>query len=290
MHASLAVAFAYDRFLNDSSVSDRTQECFHSYRSTVLLNKRLREPILAEDKDAIWGTAAALVISTFSFPASRDAQKAWPLRPTEPSDLDWLRVSSGKMALWDTVDRLRRDGIFRIFSPIYAQMNSQLPERGVDGIPTALAALCGLHASSTAEDTPYFHVAHVVSQAMSLPDGEVTTGHAQVFMQTIHGDLRGLLWERDPVALLLLYLWYRAASRSIWWVGLRARVEATSIYLFLRRYHGGNDAVQAFLRADGGIGFGGEGQASSRNSASCVEDSHAQPRTVSEMPVCTTLE
>ncbi|WDK10747.1 C6 finger domain protein [Colletotrichum graminicola] len=61
MHASLAVAFTYDRYLNGHSNCRPTiEECFHWSQSTVLLKERLTKPIKTEDKDSIWGTAAAL--------------------------------------------------------------------------------------------------------------------------------------------------------------------------------------------------------------------------------------
>ncbi|KAJ5157097.1 uncharacterized protein N7482_008197 [Penicillium canariense] len=248
MHASLAVALTYDRHLNGSLGCRRTlEECYHWSQSTVLLNKRLREPIQAEDKDPIWGTAAALVILTFSSPDACTPEQAWPLKSSDASDLDWLHMSKGKMSLWHMVNPLRPDSLFRVMAATYAQMHSPLPEGGIDGIPAPLAAVCDLTDSSTAETNPYFHAAYAVSQILDLPDSEVTTGPTQLFMRIIHGTFQDLLRRKYPVALLLLYLWYRKAGRSIWWIELRARVECPSICLYLRRYHKENGAIQAFL-------------------------------------------
>ncbi|KAI9928238.1 hypothetical protein MW887_002271 [Aspergillus wentii] len=248
MHASLAVALTYDRHLNGPLDSRRTlEECYHWSQCTVLLNKRLRQPIEAKDKDPIWGTAAALVILTFSSPDARTPEQAWPLKSSDSSDLDWLRMSEGKMSLWHMVNPLRPDSLFRVMAATFAQMNSPLPEGGIDGIPRPLATVCNLKESSTAENNPYFHAAHAVSQILNLPDSEVTTGPTQLFMRSVHGPFRDLLLKRDPAALLLLYLWYRKASRSIWWIELRARLECPSICLYLRLYHETNGAVQAFL-------------------------------------------
>ncbi|CRG89766.1 hypothetical protein PISL3812_06805 [Talaromyces islandicus] len=251
MHASLAVALSYDRHLNGSLDCRRTlEECYHWSQSTVLFNKRLREPIKTKDKDPIWGTAAALAILTFSSPDACTPEQAWPLKhsSSESSELDWLRMSNGKMALWDMVNPLRPDSLFRVMEATFAYMNSPFPEAGIDGIPQALAAVCNLKdSSSTTQTNPYFHAAHALSQMLEISDSEVTTGPTQLFMRTIHGPFKDLLLKRDPVALLLLYLWYRKASRSIWWIELRARVECPSICLYLRFYHEDNAAVQAFL-------------------------------------------
>ncbi|OBR13468.1 C6 finger domain-containing protein [Colletotrichum higginsianum IMI 349063] len=251
MHASLAVAFTYDRYLNGPSSCRRTQEeCFHWSQSTVLFNRRLRQPVEASDKDRdpIWGTAAALALLSFSSPDASAPEQAWPMRPSGASDIEWLRMSKGKMSLWHTVDPLRPDSLFCVMAATYAHMHAPLPEEGVGGVPAALAAVCGLtDASSAAEGNPYFHAAHAVSRILDLPDREVTTGHTQLFMQTIRGAFKDLLVGRDPAALLLFYLWYRATSRAIWWIDLRARVECSSICLYLRLYHGDNGAIQAFL-------------------------------------------
>ncbi|KAH6871620.1 hypothetical protein B0T10DRAFT_500401 [Thelonectria olida] len=248
MHASLAVALTYDRHLNSSSGCRRTlEECHHWSQSTVLLNRRLSEPIKAKDKDPIWGTAAALAILAFSSPDACAPGESWPLKSSGPSDLDWLRMSEGKMALWHIVNPLRPDSLFRVMAATFAHMHSPLPERGIDGVAMALASVCHLKASSTAENSPYFYAAHAVSQILDLPDSEVTTGPTYLFIRSIHGPFKDLLRKRDPVALLLLYLWYRKASRSIWWIELRARVECPSICSYLWLYHKENSAVQAFL-------------------------------------------
>ncbi|OQE35470.1 hypothetical protein PENCOP_c013G01294 [Penicillium coprophilum] len=248
MHASLAVALTYDRHLKDPLNSPRTvEECYHWSQSTVLLNKRLREPIETKDKDPIWGTAAALVILSFSSPDACTPDQSWPLKSSDSSDLDWVRMSKGKMSLWHMVNPLRPDSLFCVMAATFAQMNSPLSKEGIEGIPGAVAAVCNLEDSSMAETNPYFHAAHAVSQILGVPDSEVTLGRTEPFMRSIHGPFKDLLQKRDPVALLLIYLWYRKASRSIWWIELRARVECPSICLYLRLYHKDNRAVQSFL-------------------------------------------
>lgn len=248
MHACLAVALTYDRHLNTSLDCRRSsEECYHWSRSTALFNRRLREPIEAKDKDPIWGTAAALAVLSFSSPDACMPEESWPLKSSDHSDFDWLQMSEGKMSLWHIVNPLRPGSLFCIMAATFAQMHSPLPGMGIDGIPRPLAVVCQLKDSSTAENNPYFHAAHAVSQILDLPDGEVTTGQTQLFMRSIHGPFKYLLQGRDPVTLLLLYLWYRKASHSIWWIELRARVECPSICSYLRVYHNGNSAILAFL-------------------------------------------
>lgn len=252
MHASLAVAFAYDRLLNNPLGSRRSlEECYHWSQSTTLLNMRLKEPIKAKDRDPIWGTAAAVAMLTFSSPDAYTPEESWPLNPSDNSDFDWLRMNKGKMSLWDIVNPLRPDSLFCVMAATYADMDSPLPEGGIHGVPKALASMCLLKDSSTAKNNPYFDAAHAVSQIIDLPDTEVTTGRTQIFMRSIQGPFENLLRQKDPVALVLLYLWYRKTSRSIWWIELRARLECPSICLYLRLHHKRFVAVHGFLLGGG---------------------------------------
>ncbi|KAI1844799.1 hypothetical protein JX266_009027 [Neoarthrinium moseri] len=248
MHASIAVAFAYDRHLNSSLGSRRSlEECYHWSQGTALFNKRLRQPIRTEDKDAIWGTAAALAILAFCSPDACTPEESWPLKPSDSSGLEWLRMNRGKMSLWGLTNPLRPDSLFRIMAATYADMFSPLSEGGVDGIPRALAAVCHLEDSSTAENNPYFHAAHALSQLQDLPDSQVTIGQSELFRRSIHGPFESLLRAKDPVALLLLFLWYRKGGRSIWWMELRARVECPSICSYLQLYYKDYGAIQTLL-------------------------------------------
>ncbi|KAL7785462.1 hypothetical protein V8C43DRAFT_325313 [Trichoderma afarasin] len=248
MHASIAVAYAYDRHLTQSSDCRLSvEECYHRSQSLAIFNKRLNEPIEIKDKDAIWGTAAALAVLSFSTPDATTPEESWPLKPTEPTDLEWLRMHTGKMALWCIANPLRSDSLFRILESTFAQMNSPLPEKGIDGMLVALATVCHLEDSSTTENSPYFKAAHAVSEIQRLPDSQVTIGHTEAFTHCIYGPFKTLLQKKDPIALLLMYLWYRKAGRSIWWIELRARVECASISSYLRLYHSRYATIHAFL-------------------------------------------
>lgn len=248
MHTSLAVAFTYDRYMNGSTDSRRTpEECYHWHKGTALLIERLRKPIEPQDKDAIWGTSAALAILTVSSPDAHSPNESWPLTPSKYSELDWLDMINGKWSLWSVFDPLRPDSIFRVLATTYAQMHSPLPERGIDGIPSSLASFCKLQHSSTVETSPYFLTAHAISQLQKVPDHELTIGQTAVFTQTVHGGFKTLLRQKDPTALLLLYLWYLKARIGTWWIEMRAKLECPAIRLYLELHHKDDTALHEFL-------------------------------------------
>ncbi|KAI7167810.1 hypothetical protein KC343_g10850 [Hortaea werneckii] len=255
MHASLALALAYDRYQNDSTTSQlRSEEYHHWTRSATLLKKRLNQPIETKDKDPIWGTAATLALLSFSFTDTDLPDRSWPVQaPSESSSvdpLDWLRMDNAKMSLWHIVNPLRPESIFSIMKDTYAQLASPSAKSGAKDIPGPLASLCGLGELSTADNNPYFTAAHALSHLLEIEDSRVTVGHTQRFTKCIHGAFESLLRGRDPVALLLLYLWYSKAGRSIWWIESRARVERPAIRLYLQRTYGEDDAIQKCLLAD----------------------------------------
>ncbi|KAI1266422.1 hypothetical protein F5Y18DRAFT_416301 [Xylariaceae sp. FL1019] len=249
MHASLAVALAYDRHLNGSSHGGRpTEECFHWSRATSLFNEKLKNAILSNEKDPIWGTAAALAVLTFASPAvGKTPESSWPLKAPQPTDLDWVRLCRGKMSLWAIVNPLRQDSLFRVLASTFAEMNSPLAGVGIRGIPIPLALVCGLTASSAADNNPYFDTAHALAYILNQPDDQVTTGQAEHFIRSVDGPFMSLLSAKDPIALLLLYLWYKKAGQSVWWIDLRAQVECPAINLYLQRYHGDRHDVLALL-------------------------------------------
>jgi hypothetical protein len=169
------------------------------------------------------------------------------MKSSGDDDLEWVSMINGKMSLWQLVEPMRVDSLFHVMGMTFAQMQSPLPKVGTHDIPEPLAEICLLHDQSTAAENPYFHAAHAVSHVLNLPDSEVTTGHTQLFTHRLDGAFKALLLERDPVALLLLYLWYRKAGRSIWWIELRARVECPAIRMYVQLYHGDDLAVNALL-------------------------------------------
>jgi hypothetical protein len=252
MHGSLAAAAVHDRYLGVTPAPRRSlRESYHWSQCTILLNKRLSQRIKEEDKDPLWATAGNLGILTFSSINACLPEQAWPLGPPDPSDLEWLRIGSGKMTLWQLLNPLRPGSVFRSMSETFWHMHhSAVPEKGTDGVLAGLVHVCGLNESSTPENNPYFTIAHGLSRLMGIPRGEASQNNALGVMSNMQHCFRVGLEKKDPVALLLLCLWYTRAREARWWIELRARHEIPAICMYLHRYHKDNSAIQALIPWD----------------------------------------
>lgn len=249
MHAALALASSHDRYLRRLTPSKSSFcEVYHWSKSIALFNQKLSSPIQPQDRDAFWATATYLGIVSFTtFDASRP-EEAWPLNPhCGSSNLEWLRMSVGKKALWDLTDPLRPDSVFHPMAPAYARMHTPLPSSGLENVPAVLRRLCRIDAASTATSNPYFTAVQALSLLARKPPDRVLLFSALPFLSQINHVFKALLEKKDAVALLLLALWYAEASHVVWWIERRAEVEGRAICLYLERYHWDDDTIMGLL-------------------------------------------
>lgn len=251
MHGLLAVAAVHDRHLGVARSSQRTlRELQHWSQCTVLFAKMLRGTIEEECKDACWATASTLGILTFASTdggASRKQQQPWPLGPADSSDLEWLRLGAGKMKLWQLLNPLRPQSAFKPMAHVLARIRAPLPERGIDGVPPDLAALCGMDASSTADNNAYHTVVHGVAQLQKVDDREEGYGAALRVSGHMNGAFETLLRQKDPMALVLLCMWYDTARTTKWWIEMRAQYEHAAIRRYIEQHHSEHIAVKRLL-------------------------------------------
>ncbi|KAJ5625830.1 hypothetical protein N7510_002139 [Penicillium lagena] len=252
MHGTLAVTAAHDRYLGVTPTHRRRslRESHHWSQCTLLFNKWLSQSIKEEHKDPLWATAGSLGILTFSSINARVPEEAWPLGTPDPSDLEWLRLGNGKMALWHLANPLRPNSVFRTMSETFAYMHQPLPVKGTDGVSAELVQLCGLDESSTLGNNPYFTVVHGLSRLFGLPKGKASLGRVLMVLSHMNDEFEACLREKDPVALLLLCLWYTRARENKWWIDLRARYELPAICTYLQRYYTDNSAIQTLIPWD----------------------------------------
>lgn len=249
MHAILAVGSAYERHLKSSPniVSRRTiTEISNFSQSTSLLGEHLHKSVVPQAKDAIWACAALYGALKFIAVDTTNPEEAWPLRDSD-CDLDWIPTVDTKWALWNLMDPMRPDSIFRCLADTYADLRIDAPPYGVHGVSPLLVRLCELNEHSTAESNPYFMAAHAISQLTDPPESPKYLAKVLAFLSCMSQSFKVLLTRKDARALLLLVLWYKKAGRIVWWVQMRARVECQAICLYLRRYHADDTSIQDLI-------------------------------------------
>lgn len=250
MHGLLAVAAVHDRHLGLTRSSRRTlRELHHWSQCTILFSKMLSGTIKEELKDVCWATAATLGILTF---ASTDVgattgKQPWPLGPEDSSDLEWLRLGAGKMRLWQLLNPLRPQSAFKPMAHVLARISEPLPDRGADGVPPDLAELCGMDEISTADSNAYHNIAHGLAQLQKVQGLQDGYGAALRVSGHMSGAFEALLRERDPMALIMLCMWYETARKTKWWIEMRAQYECAAIRSYIQLHHSEHVAVKRLL-------------------------------------------
>ncbi|KAJ1709234.1 hypothetical protein NYO67_8631 [Aspergillus flavus] len=238
MHVVLAISAMHNRHRGTPTPRGPSSfESYHISQCAALLSRKLSQPLRAEDRDPLWMTSTLLGIISTSSISSLTPEEAWPLKSSDTSDLEWLRMAEGKMSVWRLADPLRPNSLFRDMAEEYTQMYDGPFCIGTDRVPPALARLCCITPSSSPDTNPYFTAVHTIAPLLHRSPGQLSRANILSFTSRIERPFKSLLQARDPVALLLLSLWYVKAGDVVWWLRLRARVECQSICMYLRRYH-----------------------------------------------------
>ncbi|CZS88326.1 related to C6 finger domain protein [Rhynchosporium agropyri] len=100
MHGLLAMAAVHGRYLGiQPTAKHSTREFSHSSQCTASFSKCLKEDIKEQQRDAIWATAVMLANIAFASLNISSHEDAWPLKMSDPSDLQWLRLKVSDKAL-----------------------------------------------------------------------------------------------------------------------------------------------------------------------------------------------
>jgi len=249
MHTLLAMSAMHDRYLHSPSPGGPSIfEIYHTTQCASFLNQKLSQPITPSDRDPLWMAVTFMGILTFSSLDTSTPTHAWPLRAADPSDLEWVRMAEAKMAVMHLAAPRRGDGLFRAMASEYEQMFDPVSSSssGAGVIPASLARLCLLSETSSKENNPYFTAVHTLAPLLGRRNRAMRS-MVLAFTSQMEPVFKMLLRQKDPVALLLLALWYEKAAGIIWWVRHRASVECRAICLYLQREHGKDREILAML-------------------------------------------
>ncbi|KAJ3937949.1 uncharacterized protein N0V96_011948 [Colletotrichum fioriniae] len=237
----------------------QTALAYHWYRGVSLLHRKLSNPILPSERDALWLAAAFISVAAFANVASLAAPRdAWPLRQGCPSDLDWLKLGDGKKQVWKMTDTLRAPrGVFadaaselyaHLMKPVEAPCCSSTiydgPEdkgKAMDAwsppLPEGFADLFDLIQDPT-HANPYFTAAASLAACWRVPPAVIADPDSielikpfMGFISKLDPRFRRLLEDKDERAMLLLAYWFaRVCDRKHWWMWRRAVLETRAIY------------------------------------------------------------
>lgn len=225
----------------------------HWYKGTAKFKETLMQPLKNETRDALWASAALLGVIQFASIDVRTAEEAWPLKPSDASDLDWLKMSEGKKAIFALTDPLRPDSAFRkmsvnhdsLFRPMIEPQDQYKPH-AID-LTRDFVDMFDLGPTSTRYDNPYYRSAMVVARLLHIECDGNNILEFFSFMMHLGPELRSLLDNKDAKALLLVVYWYAKLYRGQWWLRRRGLMEGQAICMYLDKYHGDDTKLQRML-------------------------------------------
>jgi hypothetical protein len=252
MHVVQTLTATHDRFLAAPSphTSHRSiTESYHLSRAASLFNKKLFRPINDADRDALWATAALMGIVALSSIEASTPYEAWPLTPYSDTDLDWLRMSESKAAVWNLTKPDRPDSVFHELSSHYikAFMEAEKCEPDFSLLPQQFLDLCEIDAFSTASNNPYYAM---LVNLVTITCADNRNAKMQAFLGSLshmQSGYKELMKSRDPRALLLVAWWYAKVHKLTWWLELRARLECQAICIYLGKYHADDLLIRELL-------------------------------------------
>ena len=252
MHIVQTLTMLHDRYLAGDIFSKSLMDdiSYHWSQGVSLFNRKLSSPIQDEDRDPLWTTAALSGIIAFATVEATNPEDAWPLKPADDSDLDWLRMSEGKGAVFKLTNPMRKGSVFHSFLKNYlvdkmqfevaasegfgAGSGGPLVGPGIEHLPWQFIRLYGLQVPQ--QPNPYYETLHSLGTVLPIDCNKDNVIHFLGFLSHVDSEFKSLLEMKDHRALLALAFWYaKVCNTTIWWMDRRATIECQSICLYLER-------------------------------------------------------
>jgi hypothetical protein len=245
MHMVLALTLEHDQYLNNEPGVKTSRErliAFHFSRGVMQLNNKISSGLAPSERDAAWASGGLLGVLTFSSMKAKTPKDTWPQSESTATDLDWLNITQGKKALLKIADPFRPESIFSSMMAEFLQYAAPSHSESIlalENLPPELIHVCGLHKDSTLLENPYLSTASFLGL---LWHTKCTLQNIRLFLAffgSMHPEYKTLLQNKDPVALLLLGIWYKQISScQQWWIQRRAVLGHQAIAQFLASYCG----------------------------------------------------
>lgn len=248
MHMLLGLTLMHDSSLSlphspTQSVTLQRLSLHHWDHATTLYHRILSGPIPDSYRDAIWATGVHLGAASFWYLESNDPYAVWPLKPSEPGDLSWMKIGEGKRHLWRIADPTREDSVFRA---VLARKHGPCPtppewmeNNDTSLVPEKVKMTFGITPHSSRDNNVYHLPVLILSRIQHLRLSHGNVLDFLYFTAFITPGFLELLEEKDPRAVFLLGWWYRMCQDgTLWWMTRRARVEGEAMKIWLERVDG----------------------------------------------------
>lgn len=247
-HIIVALTLMHDRHLN-GRVDISEMATLHWYRGTAMFKDALINTRTSAEKDALWASAALLSAIQFASIEARTPEEAWPLKPYCPTDLDWLKMSDGKKAIFKIANPLREDSAFRKFNFTHQKMFRPIVHTNNDliNVTRDFTELFGIGPYSTGGHNPYHSPALALTRLLGVECDSMTAIEFFAFIGHLNVEMKLLLERKDPKALLLVACWYAKVYHVQWWIAKRGFLEGRAICMYLDQYHADDEKIQRLL-------------------------------------------
>lgn len=193
--------------------------------------------LTSSERDSLWVSAALLGSACFGQVKTLDPNAAWPLTESGPTDLDWIKMSSGKQAVWDIAQPIRPESMMHRTSKIHTSLCHLDSTIRPHTLPALFYSVFGLTSNSMEEGNPYFTPVCMISQLWHEPMSEHNLLRYLSFITHINMYYLALIEEKDPRALLLLVYWHSmVAIGSTWWLYMRSVVQGKAICMYIEKH------------------------------------------------------
>ena len=265
MHMLLSLTLMHDSYLHQpispqTASTYETASLHHWNIATALFNAVLSQPLASTSRDAVWATGALLGAAVMAYVEPTRPEEAWPLKPPDPTDLDWLKLGEGKKAIWSIANPTRPDSMFKGLAKDLNHL--QLPKWAtcpdLAAIPDCWKRVFNFTPYTTITNSPYCFPVIILSRLHGLSPTHDNILDFLYFMAFMPVEFKTLLECKDPRAMLLLLWWFRKLEHGeLWWLKRRAAVEGRAIEMWLEKW---------FERRGEGldVGMDGEGELSSQ--------------------------
>lgn len=244
----------YSRCTSTVDSQPWAKESYHWLHGSAIYGRLLSQPIQHKDKDPLWGTAALLGAITIASIEATSPEQAWPLATSSDSDLDWLRMSDGKKAVWAMVNPLRPESVWRDVVNYEQQKDPEPYDHVVPELNMLYPFLVKMYNydpfsqnSEEAQD-PYHTAASILTRLLELECNHTNVLYFLSFLGHMDPRFRELLHHKDAKAMLLLAWWYgKMCTYNVWWQKRRMMLEGQAICIYIERNHGDQEDVVKLL-------------------------------------------